>query len=81
MKCKENADEGYKKLLIFDDVQKNFEGECEKMWDTFRPNNYSLGSLYRWAKEDNPDKFIELFGGKIIKNALLPIPDLIFFAK
>ena len=28
-----------------------------------------------------PDKIIELFGGKIIKNALLPIPDLIFFAK
>ena len=31
MKCKENADEGYKNLLIFDDVQKDFKGECEKM--------------------------------------------------
>ena len=28
-----------------------------------------------------PDKIIQLFGGKLIKNALLPIPDLIFFAK
>ena len=28
-----------------------------------------------------PDKFIELFGGKIIHIARLPIPDLIFFAK
>ena len=31
MKCKENTDEGYKNLLIFDDVQKDFKGECEKM--------------------------------------------------
>ena len=28
-----------------------------------------------------PDKFIELLGGKIIKPAILPISDLIFFAK
>ena len=28
-----------------------------------------------------PDKLIELFGGKIIDNHRLPIPDLIFFAK
>jgi serine/threonine protein kinase len=28
-----------------------------------------------------PDKFIELFGGKVVKSAILPIPDLIFFAK
>jgi hypothetical protein len=28
-----------------------------------------------------PDKFIELFGGKVVKNTRLPIPDLIFFAK
>lgn len=28
-----------------------------------------------------PDKFIELFSGKVVKNAQLPIPDLIFFAK
>jgi P4 family phage/plasmid primase-like protien len=33
------------------------EGECEKLWDGFRNNNYSLGSLYRWAREDNPDKY------------------------
>ena len=26
----ENAAEGYKSLLIFDDVQKDFKGECEK---------------------------------------------------
>lgn len=30
-KCKENAKEGYKSLIIFDDVQKDFKGECEKL--------------------------------------------------
>ena len=28
-----------------------------------------------------PDKFIQLFKGKVVKNAILPVPDLIFFAK
>jgi len=30
-RCKDNAEEGYKSLIIFDDVQKNFKGDCEKM--------------------------------------------------
>lgn len=30
--CKENAKEGYRTLLIFDDVQKNIKGECEKLF-------------------------------------------------
>ena len=30
-KCIENAKDGYKSLLIFDDVQKDFKGDCEKL--------------------------------------------------
>ena len=30
-KCRENAKEGYKSLIIFDDVQKDFKGEAEKL--------------------------------------------------
>jgi len=30
-KCKDNAKDGYKSLIIFDDVQKDFKGECEKL--------------------------------------------------
>lgn len=30
-KCKENAKDGYKSLIIFDDVQKDFKGQCEKL--------------------------------------------------
>ena len=34
-------------------------GECQKKWANFRNDGYGLGlgSLYRWAKEDNPDEF------------------------
>lgn len=31
MKCKANSMEGYKSLIIFDDVQKDFKGESEKL--------------------------------------------------
>jgi P4 family phage/plasmid primase-like protien len=52
--------------IEFSKLASNFkEGECEKMWDTFRNNNYSLGSLYRWAKEDNPEKFADLLMTKV----------------
>jgi len=31
MKCKANSKDGYKSLIIFDDVQKDFKGESEKL--------------------------------------------------
>ena len=41
------------------------EGECDRMWDNFRNNNYSLGSMYRWAREDNPERYSEYLLTKI----------------
>ena len=41
------------------------DGACDKLWDTFRNNNYSLGSLYRWAREDNPERYSEFLLTKI----------------
>lgn len=35
------------------------EGECEKCWQNFKYDGYGIGSLYRWAKEDNREKYIE----------------------
>jgi P4 family phage/plasmid primase-like protien len=33
----------------------NFKlGECEQLWTKFKYQGLSIGSLYRWAKEDNP---------------------------
>ena len=33
------------------------QGECEKLWIKFKYEGLSIGSLYRWAKEDNPEAF------------------------
>ena len=40
--------------------EKFVEGECEKMWDDMDDEGLGMGSLYRWAREDNPAKFNEL---------------------
>lgn len=29
------------------------EGECEKRWDSFAPNNRTIGSFIKWAETDN----------------------------
>ena len=41
------------------------DGDCDKLWENFRNNNYSLGSLYRWAREDNPEKYAEFLMSKV----------------
>ena len=33
------------------------DGECEKLWIKFKYEGLSIGSLYRWAKEDNPEAY------------------------
>jgi hypothetical protein len=33
------------------------DGECEKMWDKFEDDYFTVGSLYDWAKEDSPEEF------------------------
>jgi P4 family phage/plasmid primase-like protien len=32
-------------------------GECEKMWDEFEDDYFTVGSLYYWAKEESPEEF------------------------
>ena len=35
------------------------EGECEKLWSSFTPveNGLKVGSIYHWAKLDNPEQY------------------------
>jgi P4 family phage/plasmid primase-like protien len=35
-------------------------GECEEKWKNMRDNNFTIRSLYRWAKEDNPIGYAKL---------------------
>lgn len=39
---------------------KYMEGECESLWRTMRRGGLGLGTLYMWAKKDNPDAYREL---------------------
>lgn len=43
------------------------EGVCENEWDktTLRNDGFGLGSLYMWAKSDNPEKYAHLMSLKI----------------
>ena len=40
--------------------EKFVDGECEKEWDSMDNEGLGLGSLYRWASEDNIAKYNEL---------------------
>jgi hypothetical protein len=43
--------------IEFSEKSDKFEdGECEKMWDKFT-DEFTVGSLYYWAKEDSPEEF------------------------
>lgn len=35
------------------------EGECQKLWRNMRNNDYTINSLYKWAKDDNPKEYKE----------------------
>lgn len=36
------------------------DGECERMWQYMRDEGLGVGTLYMWAKQDNPNALMEL---------------------
>jgi P4 family phage/plasmid primase-like protien len=49
------------------------DGECEKLWVKFKYEGLSIGSLYRWAKEDNPEAYSDYLIAElenILKNSI-----------
>lgn len=70
--CLNNIDKSLCNLWVdFSKRSSKFiEGECEKMWS--RMTNYSsnklrIGSLYMWAKEDNPEGYKQLCGDDVTR--------------
>jgi P4 family phage/plasmid primase-like protien len=42
------------------------EGTCEKLWTVnFRNNDFTIASLYRWVREDNPIEFIKFLESEV----------------
>jgi P4 family phage/plasmid primase-like protien len=33
------------------------DGECEKFWNNFRNDGYTIKSLHKWARDDNPEEY------------------------
>lgn len=49
------------------------QGECEKIWKKFKYEGLRIGSLFRWAKEDNPGAYSDFMLSEcdqLIKNSL-----------
>ena len=43
------------------------DGECEKEWDNMKNEGLSIGSLYLWANNDDPVKYVELSSNNLRK--------------
>jgi P4 family phage/plasmid primase-like protien len=58
-------------LELWDDFSKNSEKykpkECMKKWNSMKDDNLSLGTLIYWAKQDNPEKYIEIINTSLFK--------------
>ena len=73
--CLHNIDDSLLAVWIeMSKSNKKFKhGDCEKRWITFRNHGYNIGSLNRWAKNDNPDDYAQFIleeYGEIMKRSL-----------
>lgn len=41
------------------------DGECEKLWNYMRDDGLGIGTLYMWAKKDNPERYQEILNSDI----------------
>lgn len=49
------------------------EGECEERWNTFhnKKNGLSIGSLLRWCKEDNEEKYNQIMSENKLSSLII----------
>jgi P4 family phage/plasmid primase-like protien len=52
--------------IKFSKLSKKYNpGDCEKIWRSSNDSGYNMPSLIFWAKQDDPDKFIEIFKNRM----------------
>jgi P4 family phage/plasmid primase-like protien len=73
--CLHNIDDSLLEDWIeFSKKAQNFkDGECEKLWVGFKYEGLSIGSLFRWAREDNPHAYADFLMAElesILKNSI-----------
>ena len=58
-------------LEVWDDFSKHSQKykarECMRKWNSMKDDNLGLGTLIYWAKQDNPDKYIEIINHSLLK--------------
>ena len=52
-------------LEFSEQSDKYHESECISLWNKMRENNYTIGTLKFYAKQDNPEKYEELINKEI----------------
>ncbi|TFH06685.1 MAG: hypothetical protein E4H07_10110, partial [Nitrosomonadales bacterium] len=58
-------DDGFLLWLEFSDQSDKFEeSECLSLWGKMRPNNFTIGTLKYFAKQDSPDAYEEMINAK-----------------
>jgi P4 family phage/plasmid primase-like protien len=61
----EGDNDGFSMWLAFSDQSDKFdESECLLIWQKMRSNNYTIGTLKYYAKQDSPDKYEKMIDEK-----------------
>ncbi len=45
--------------------EKYVKGECDKLWKKFKSDGYTIGSLYMWAKHDDPIEYAKIRNSEV----------------
>jgi P4 family phage/plasmid primase-like protien len=52
--------------IKFSKLSKSYKpGDCEKIWRSSNDSGYNMPSLIFWAKQDDPERFIEIFKNRM----------------
>jgi P4 family phage/plasmid primase-like protien len=61
----EGDDDGFSLWLEFSEQSDKFEeSECLSLWYKMRPNNFTIGTLKYYAKQDSPDEYEKMINEK-----------------